>query len=135
MNLDGFFELIKEDVNNFGSQNALAKSSKTYQQTIQRWYKQEIKTAPLRDVLEEYVKNLDCDSNRKKLYFEYCGYSVPIEYQEEITLIELTERGIENKAKLKLFNELKSNCKKINLPDGAVAFVFPDNNDNTTKTS
>jgi len=75
--INKFVELIKEDTKTFSSQNNLSKHTSTPRGTISTWLNAQPKNAPLYDVLQTYVSNIDVPIERKRLYYEYCGYPVP----------------------------------------------------------
>ena len=76
MNIEKFVNLIREDKERLGSELKLAQATKIKRGTIHYWLA-EIKSEPKIESLETYVKNLDAPKERKKLYYEYCGYPVP----------------------------------------------------------
>lgn len=79
MDIDYFKELIKEDKDKAGSYAKLSKLTSIGTTTLHVWVTG-IKSAP--DIINiiEYVKHLDCPPERKALYFESCGYPVPVEF-------------------------------------------------------
>jgi len=162
MDINKFIALITEDKERHVSETGLAKKTGVPRGTIHHWLK-ELKTEPKIDMLNKFTSNVDATIERKRLYYEYCGYPVPSELFTDVVPetpkneSDFSKKELEHLEKYKsldkyghkaidtLLNieverleaekEALKNRKKINLPDGAVAFVFPDNNDNTTKTS
>jgi len=78
MNINLFMELVKEDNEKFGSFAKTGNATGIKKTTIGHWIN-EIKSPPSYEKLETYVSNIDAPIERKRLYYEYCGYPVPSE--------------------------------------------------------
>ena len=161
-NVDKFIKLINEDKDRVGSEKKLELLTAVSKGTINSW-RGNLKNAPRIDTLNLYISNIDAPIERKRLYYEYCGYPVPAELltdgvpetpknesdfsKKELEHLEkyrsLDKYGVKvvdnvtniEFERLEEEKEVLKNRKKINLPDGAVAYVLPDDKNITTKTS
>lgn len=87
--IDNFIKLINEDKDLIGSEKKLELKTGVSKGTINSW-RGNLKYAPRIDTLQQYVSNIDAPKERKRLYYEYCGYTPPVELQER-TLTEIIE--------------------------------------------
>ncbi|MBP5274970.1 MAG: hypothetical protein ILO36_08575 [Abditibacteriota bacterium] len=78
----GFTRLIKQDKLLAGSETKLAAETGVNRNTLHYWLSNE-NARPSFDILIAYTGSLDCSDERKRDYFEECGYPVPAELLPE----------------------------------------------------
>ena len=86
MNINLFMKLVEEDYKACGSQQKLADITQVGGRTVINHWMNEIKSPPSYEKLNTYVSNIDVPKERKRLYYEYCGYPVPPELSDLPTI-------------------------------------------------